>query len=80
MRYFFRLTDGKQELNPHQGIELLGNAAAREEALRFAHDITAGRIVQQRSWEGWFIRILDQHGKEIDTVPLGVVPEGPETL
>ena len=32
MRYFFRLTDGTNELNPHEGIELLGNAAARDEA------------------------------------------------
>ena len=32
MRYFFRLTDGTNELNPHEGIDLLGNAAAREEA------------------------------------------------
>ena len=39
MRYFFRLTDGTNELNPHEGIDLLGNAAAREEAFRLAREI-----------------------------------------
>lgn len=78
MRYFFRLTDGKEELSPHQGIELLGNAAAREEAVRFARDIKAGKLLPERQWTGWFVRVVDQHGKEVDTVPLDAVPEGPE--
>jgi hypothetical protein len=78
MRYFFRLTNGREELNPHQGIELLGNAAAREEAIRFGRELKAGKMVAGRDWSGWFIRIVDQHGKEIETVPLDAVPEGPE--
>ena len=78
MRYFFRLTDGKDELNPHQGIDLLGNAAAREEAVRFARGIKAGKTPPDRNWDGWFIRIVDEHGKEIDTVPFDAVPDGPE--
>ena len=78
MRYFFRLTDGANELNPHQGIELLGNAAAREEALRFAREVKAGEVLPGRNWDGWFVRIVDEHGKEIDTVPLDAVPDGPE--
>jgi hypothetical protein len=79
MRYFFRLTDGKDELNPHQGIELLGNAAAREEALRFARGVKAGGAPPgRRNWDGWFVRIVDEHGKQIDTVPFDAVPDGPE--
>ncbi len=31
-RYYFHLTDGKQVLNNHKGIDLPGNAAAREDA------------------------------------------------
>jgi hypothetical protein len=78
MRYFFRLTDGKEEINPHRGLELLGNAAARDEAMRFGRDVKSGRMLPDRRWDGWFIRIVDQHGKEIDTVPLDAVPDGPE--
>jgi hypothetical protein len=78
MRYFFRLTDGKDELNPHQGIDLLGNAAAREEAVRFARQIKTGKPLPGRTWDGWFVRIVDEHGKEIDTVPFDAVPDGPE--
>jgi hypothetical protein len=78
MRYFFRLTDGNEELDPHQGIELLGNAAAREEAVRFGRDLKSGKMLPDRQWTGWFIKIVDEHGKEIDSVPLDAVPEGPE--
>ena len=74
MRYFFRLTDGTNELNPHEGIELLGNAAARDEAVKFARDIKSQGAMPDHKWNGWFVRILDQHGKEIDTVPLDAVP------
>jgi hypothetical protein len=78
MRYFFRLTDGNEELNPHEGLDLLGNAAAREEAARLARDIRQGRMLPGRNFDGWFIRIVDQHGKEVDTVPLDAVPDGPD--
>jgi hypothetical protein len=37
-RYYFHLTDGKQVLNNHRGIDLPGNAAAREDALALARD------------------------------------------
>ena len=77
MRYFFRLTDGTNELNPHDGIDLLGNAAAREEALKFARDIKIQKPAPVTSWDGWFMRIVDEHGNEIDTVPLDAVPDGP---
>jgi hypothetical protein len=77
MRYFFRLTDGTNELNPHEGIELLGNAAARDEAVKFAHDIKSQKTLPDHKWKGWFVRIVDQHGKEIDTVPLDAVPDAP---
>ena len=56
MRYFFRLTDGTDELNPHQGIELLGNAAARDEAVRFATRRQAAGAPPGRGWDGWFVR------------------------
>jgi len=74
MRYFFRLTDGTNELNPHEGIDLLGDAAPREEALKFAREIKTQKAATGKNWDGWFVRILDEHGKEIDTVPFDVVP------
>ena len=59
MRYFFRLTDGTNELNPHEGIDLLGNAAAREEAFKFARQIKMQKAEPGKSWDGWFVRIVD---------------------
>jgi hypothetical protein len=78
MRYFFRLTDGTNELNPHEGIDLLGNAAAREEAVKFAREIKTQQAPPGETWDGWFVRIVDQGGKEIDTVPFDGIPDGPE--
>ena len=80
MRYFFRLTDGTNELNSHDGIDLLGNAAARDEAVRFAREIKAQKAVAGKNWDGWFVRILDEHGSEIDTVPFDVIPDDPAPL
>ena len=77
MRYFFRLSDGSNELNPHEGIDLFGNAAAREEALKFAREVKMQKATPGKTWNGWFVRIIDQHGNEIDTVPLDAVPDEP---
>ena len=53
---------------------LLGNAAAREEALVLARELKDGKVLPGRSWDGWFVQIVDQHGHEVDTVPFDAVP------
>ena len=52
-----------------------GNAAARDEAVAFATGIKRQDATPGRSWDGWFVRILDEHGKEIDSVPMDAVPD-----
>ncbi len=37
--YFFRLTNGTQVLDNHQGIDLAGDAAARTDAVALARDL-----------------------------------------
>ena len=71
-RYYFHLTDGNEVLDPHRGVELAGNAAAREEALVLARDIVEGKMLTGRKWDGWFVKIVDQHGHEVDTVPIAL--------
>jgi hypothetical protein len=44
-RYYFHLTDGKQVLNNHKGIDLPGNAAAREDAVALARDLEHGVVM-----------------------------------
>lgn len=72
-RYYFRLTDGKQTFNNHQGLELAGPAAAREDALTFARDLRHGAIMPGFNWSGWFVTIVDAHGRQIDEVPIDVL-------
>jgi hypothetical protein len=43
-RYYFLLTDGKHVLNNHKGIDLPGNAAARDDALALARDLKHGAV------------------------------------
>ena len=76
-RYFFRLTDGRQVLKHHEpdGLDLPGNAAAREEAVVIARDLKHGKETPGDGWEGWFIRIVDQHGHQVDEVSIADVPE-----
>ena len=69
-RYYFRLTDGSQVLENHHGIELPGNAAAREDAFAFARHLKHGLVMQAWDWSDWFIRIVDAHGHKIDEVPI----------
>ena len=69
-RYYFRLTDGKRTLDNHRGIDLPGNAAARTDAVALAHDLEHGHAMSGWDWTGWFVAIVDQHGRKVDEVPI----------
>jgi hypothetical protein len=77
-RYYFRLTDGRETVKSGEGLDLIGNAAAREEAMRLASSVKQGKEKPGRSWAGWFVLVLDEHGKEIDSVPIDAAPDGLE--
>lgn len=69
-RYYFRLTDGKQVLNNHEGIDLPGNAAARTDAVALARDLKHGKVMPNWNWTGWFVAIVDEHGHKVEEVPI----------
>ena len=69
-RYYFRLTDGNQVLNNHKGIDLPGNAAARENAVGLAGNLRHGAAMPGFNWGGWFVTIVDEHGHKVDEVPI----------
>ncbi|HEU5273867.1 MAG TPA: hypothetical protein VFU97_09410 [Xanthobacteraceae bacterium] len=69
-RYYFRLTDGNQVLDNHEGVDLPGNAAARENAVALARDLNHGRAMPGWNWAGWFVAIVDEHGHTVDEVPI----------
>jgi len=68
--YFIHLTNGRQVLNNHQGIDLPGAAAARDVALKLAHDLRQGEAMPGWKWEGWFVEIVDEHGDKVDEIPI----------
>jgi hypothetical protein len=69
-RYYFHLTNGKEVLNNHKGIDLPGHAAARTDALALALDLKHGAAMPGWDWTGWFVMIVDQHGHKVDVVPI----------
>jgi hypothetical protein len=69
-RYYFHLTDGKETVNNPEGMDLPGRAAAREEAIVLARDLKRGKVMPGRSWTGWLVSVVDQHGHEVESVPI----------
>ena len=69
-RYYFHLTDGKQVLSNHKGVDLPGDAAAREDAAALARDLKGGAAMPNWNWGGWVVAIVDEHGRTIDKVPI----------
>jgi hypothetical protein len=74
-RYYFRLTDGEQVVKTPEGLDLPGNAAAREEAVKLARELKHDKTLQGRKWDDWFVAVVDQHGKQVETVPIAAVPD-----
>jgi hypothetical protein len=69
-RYYFHLTDGKHVLSNHKGVDLPGDAAAREDALDLARDLKGGAVMRGWDWTAWFVTIVDEHGRKIEEVPI----------
>jgi hypothetical protein len=67
-RYFFHLTDGNSVLDDPDGLELPGEAAAREEAVLVAKDLN--ERLRPRDWTGWVVSIRDEQGNQVDSVPV----------
>ena len=72
-RYHFHLTDGKQVLTNHKGIDLPGHAAARDDASALARELKHGAVMRRFDWDGWFVSIVDAHGHRVDEVPIADV-------
>jgi hypothetical protein len=75
-RYFLHLTDGKRTVSEHQpeAVEFSGDAAAIEQGEQLARSIKAGELMQGRDWDGWFVKIVDEHGREVETLAIADAP------
>jgi len=69
-RFYFHLTDGNQTLDDEEGLELAGEAAAREEGRLFARDLAHGKLMSERDWAGWQVTIADERGQPLDSIPI----------
>jgi len=47
-------------------MDLSGAAAAREEAMVLARDLKHGKVMPGRSWNGWLVSVVDQHGHQVE--------------
>jgi hypothetical protein len=74
--YYFHLTNGTQTLDDAEGLDLPGEAAAREEARLFARDLASGKLMTDRNWSGWMVTIADETGQQVDSVPIAKAEAG----
>ncbi len=74
-RYYFHVTNGQETLKNPKGMDLPGNAAAREEAVLLARELKQGKAVPGRTWEDWFVTVVDQHGHRVESVPIASMPD-----
>jgi hypothetical protein len=56
-------------------MDLPGNAAARQEAVVLASELRHGKVKLGRTWQGWFVTVVDQHGHQVDSVPIADMPD-----
>jgi hypothetical protein len=74
-RYHFHITNGRESLDNPKGMDLPGNAAARQEAVVLASELRHGKVMPARNWQGWFVTVVDQHGHQVDSVPIADMPD-----
>ena len=74
-RYYLHITNAQERLDNTKGMDLPGNAAAREEAVVLAGQFRHGKVMPGRSWQDWFVSVVDQHGHEVDSVPIADMPD-----
>jgi len=72
-RYYFHLTDGAQLLNNHKGVDLTGDAAAREDATALARHLKHSVAMRGWDWGGWFINVVDGRGDKIEEIAIADV-------
>ena len=74
-RYYFHITNGQESLDNPKGMDLPGNATARQEAVVLASELRRGKVTPGRNWAGWFVTVVDQHGRQVDSVPIADMPD-----
>ena len=72
-RYYFHLTNGSQVLDNHKGLDLSGDAAARDDAVVLARDLKHGAAMPGWDWAGWLVVINNEQGGQIDEIPIADV-------
>ena len=73
--YFFHLHDGDARLEDSSGVCLPDAEAAWYQAYRSARDLLAGDGVDRGQWAGQTLRVEEEGGVQVWTVPLTEIAE-----
>jgi hypothetical protein len=75
-RFYFHLRDGAELISDPEGTDLRDAAEAKRMALLSARELLADAIKSGKSRVPEAFVIADEHGQEIDAIPLAaVLPE-----
>ena len=72
-RYYFNLTDGNTMIHDEEGITASGIQAAVFSAMEAVEELRAQDPLNSDEWQGWWLEIVDDLGRAVQTIPLDVL-------
>ena len=72
MRCFFHLVGEEDELLDGEGVEVSSLDQARAEAMQAVAELRRDRPEIEHEWSGWRLDIVDDAGRRISSVELGL--------
>jgi hypothetical protein len=69
--YFFLLRDGEFDVDDEEGMELAGDASARDKAVFFARDLLAAAVMRGRLPLDERVLVMSQGGREVLSMTFG---------
>jgi hypothetical protein len=70
MLYYFNLTNGRETIPDHQGVEVLCLNAALIQALQTIEELREEELSSSYVWKGWWLEIVDGAGLLVEILPL----------
>lgn len=72
-RYYFNLTNGETMIHDEEGITASGIQAAVFSAMEAVEELRAQDPLNSDEWQGWWLEIVDDLGRAVQTIPLDVL-------
>lgn len=72
-RYYFNLANGETMIRDAEGIAASSIQAAVLSAMEAVEELRAQNPLNSDEWQGWWLEIVDDLGRAVQTIPLDVL-------